>query len=147
MTWGFDRYVNGRLMAEGIVIERAENLEQAMTKAWSLCPSPREGTVLLLRPAQLSPRRNSTGRTMLISFRGGEAYVRADWAEAELRKCDDTIDALVEALESCVTSLEFAAGELAGTPNEKGEWAVWSHPAHSLAQARTALAKVRGEAA
>ena len=44
---------------------------------------------------------------------------------------------LVEALRSCLDSLTFISKEL----GSDGRWKVWSHPAHSMAQARAALAK------
>lgn len=47
-VWEFDRYVNGRLMAEGIVIERAETREHAFAKASQMAYS---GDVLVLRAA------------------------------------------------------------------------------------------------
>lgn len=47
-VWEFDRYVNGRLMAEGIVIERAQTQEQAFCRAAQMAYS---GDVLVLRAA------------------------------------------------------------------------------------------------
>lgn len=44
--WGFDRYVDGVLMAEGVHITQAGSLEEAMRKAVRLCPK-RPGTVLV----------------------------------------------------------------------------------------------------
>ena len=49
MTYQFDRYINGVLMAEGVTIERAENVNHAMKKAAKLASKgPREETPVLV---------------------------------------------------------------------------------------------------
>lgn len=45
-TWEFDRYVNGRLMAEGVGISRAETFQEACQAAVALASS---GSVLVVR--------------------------------------------------------------------------------------------------
>lgn len=47
----FTRFVGGKTMAEDILIEKANTFEQAVAKAWDLCPSPKERTVLIYHPA------------------------------------------------------------------------------------------------
>lgn len=50
--WSFDRYVDGKLKAEGVVVSRAENFEQACIQAMRLAPAP---CVLVLRRDAQSP--------------------------------------------------------------------------------------------
>lgn len=50
----FERWKDGQLMAEGIVIEQAGSLEQAIQKALRLCPEPKARTVLVHQPAPAS---------------------------------------------------------------------------------------------
>jgi hypothetical protein len=51
LTYEFDRYINGRLMAEGVTIERAKTLEEAMVIAARIASRGpnREVPVLVLR--------------------------------------------------------------------------------------------------
>lgn len=57
MKYEFRRYVAGVEMAEGVTIERAASLDEAMQKAAALC-SPAPMTVLVLvEPAALAPAR------------------------------------------------------------------------------------------
>jgi len=48
---------------------------------------------------------------------------------------------LLAALEMCIVSLEYAAGEVAGTPGKKADWSPWTHPNHSLIMAKAAIAR------
>jgi hypothetical protein len=59
----------------------------------------------------------------------------------------DHTSALRDRLSACLLSLEFAAGELAGTPGERGEWAAWSHPANSIRWSRELLGYPAGSLA
>lgn len=49
--WGFDRYIGGRLMAQGITIENAQALEEAVALAARIAPRGGNGEtpVLVLR--------------------------------------------------------------------------------------------------
>lgn len=46
--YNFDRYVGGKLMAEGITIEREGALDAAIARAVQLCPKANAPTVLVL---------------------------------------------------------------------------------------------------
>lgn len=70
-----------------------------------------------------------------------ENDARPDTIVAWSTRADKTYDELVDALRSCVDSLEFIAGEIAKPGSgERGSFEPWSHPNHSIMQARKALA-------
>lgn len=55
MAYKFNRYVDGKLMAEGIVIERESSFESALAVALRVCPL-RNNTVLVYdEPAARKP--------------------------------------------------------------------------------------------
>jgi len=60
LSFEFDRYVNGTLMAEGVTIERASTLDKAMVAAARIAPKGPNGEtpVLVYRPA---PAATDTG--------------------------------------------------------------------------------------
>ena len=49
VAFSFDRYVDGKLMAEGVIIEREKNLKDAIRSALRVCSRSDGVTVLVLR--------------------------------------------------------------------------------------------------
>ena len=83
MTYQFDRYINGVLMAEGVTIERAENVNHAMKKAAKLASKgPREETpVLVLKTTDEIERLRKALRFMLDNDRNLQKPLEKLFAE------------------------------------------------------------------
>ncbi|WP_266032714.1 Lar family restriction alleviation protein [Brucella intermedia] len=77
LSFEFDRYVNGTLMAEGVTIERASTLDKAMVAAARIAPKGPNGEtpVLVYRPA---PAATDTGLETLAHM----AKSRMGWVPA-----------------------------------------------------------------
>lgn len=108
-SYRFDRYINGKLMSEGVTIEGASSIEQAMIRAASIAPkgTNRETPVLVL--SALEPQQEEP-----VEYRQRERAPGGEWS-----KWYPSTKSKFE---------EWAAGRTQGFYNEYEVQPLYAHP-------------------